>query len=112
MRKTRTNNVTHTEKLTRLRGELQSSLELAQMVVQREKLKHNSANIAVEVWRSRESLAEYMKQLNGAAPGSIPPADELLLLDKERKPRKSKVEGTGSGYVHITTLRLMSRLNA
>ena len=115
MRKTRTNNVTHTEKLTRLRVELVNSLELAQMVVQREKLKRESVCIAADIWRSREALAEYMKQLNGSAPGSIPPTDELLLFDKERKPRKPKVEGTGSGYARhplndISTHPMASRI--
>jgi hypothetical protein len=98
MRKTRTNNVTHTEKFSRLRVELQSSLELAQMVVQREKLKRESASIAIQIWHRRETMAEYMKKLDRLAPGSIPPIDELLLFDKERRLREPKVEGTGSGY--------------
>lgn len=107
MRRTRTNNVTHTEKLSRLRVELQNGLELAQLVVQREKLKRETVCTAAEIWRSREALVEYMKLLNGSAPGSIPPTDELLLFDKEQKPRRPKVEGVGSGYVHYTSKRLL-----
>jgi len=96
MRKTRTNNVTHTDKLRRLREELQTSLELAQMVLAREKLKQEAAAVGREVWQGREGLAEYMKLLTGAAPGSMPPADELLLFDKERKPARPRPE---TGYV-------------
>ena len=103
VRKTRTNNVTHTEKLIRLRAELQASLRLAEMVLQREKIKQESTTIAREVWHNRESLAGYMKQLSASAPGSIPPVDELLLFDKERKSRKPRLETTGSGYVFSMT---------
>ena len=110
MRKTRTNTITHTERLVRLRGELHNSLELVQMVVQREKLKRESASIAVDIWRSRETMAEYIKQLNGAAPGSIPPTDELLLIDKERKLRKPKTDVSGSGYVYPAILSLIFNL--
>jgi len=100
MRKTRTNNVTHTEKLTRLRGELAAGLELAEMVLEREKLKRESAQMNRHIWRSRETLAECMKQLNTSAPGSVPPTDELLLVDRERKSRK-RVETNATGYVAL-----------
>ncbi|KIJ53437.1 hypothetical protein M422DRAFT_64465 [Sphaerobolus stellatus SS14] len=95
MRKTRTNNVTHTEKLTRLRTELVGGLELAQMVLEREKLKREAAQVSQTIWHNREGLAEYMKQLNATAPGSIPPMDEHLLFDKERKPRKRPETAAG-----------------
>lgn len=98
MRRTRTNNVTHTEKLARLRSELISGLELAQMVVEREKLKQESARVNQTIWKSRESLVEYMKVLTNSAPGSVPPADEQLLFDKERKLRR-RAETTGHRYV-------------
>ncbi|KAF8587580.1 hypothetical protein K439DRAFT_810742 [Ramaria rubella] len=110
MRKTRTNNVMHTEKLTRLRTELQNSLELAQLVLQRERLKREAASIAVDIWHNRESLAEYMKQLSTAAPGSVPPTDESLLFDKERKPRKTKTEAAVSGRIILAAHRRPSNV--
>lgn len=103
VRKTRTNNVMHTERLARLRTDLQTSLELAEMVLQREKLKRESTMMAPEVWGTRKSLAGYMKQLSATAPGSVPPVDELLLFDKERKSRKPRIETSASGYVFSIT---------
>jgi hypothetical protein len=47
--KTCTNTVAHTDRLIRLHGELQSSLELIQIIVQHEKLKHESAHVSVDI---------------------------------------------------------------
>lgn len=102
MRRTRTNNVTHTDKLARLREELHRGLELSRMVVMREKLKYDAVKNSITLWQKRESLSELMKQLNTLAFGSVPPTDEHLLHDRDKK--KRKIEPPAPAYVVFSVL--------
>ncbi|GJJ13337.1 hypothetical protein Clacol_007589 [Clathrus columnatus] len=92
MRRTRTNNVTHTDKLARLREELHRGLELSRMVLMREKFKYDGVKNSIAVWQKRELFSDLMKQLNTLAPGSVPPTDEHLLHDRDRK--RKRIEQT------------------
>jgi hypothetical protein len=64
------NTVAHTDRLIWLRRELQSSLELSQIIVQREKLKRESAHVSVDILDSKLSfeleLNSFFNQLPGA----------------------------------------------
>lgn len=97
MRRTRTNNVAHTDKLARLREELHRGLELSRTVVMRERLKYDGVKNSIAVWQKRESLSQLMKQLNALSPGSVPAIDEYLLYDRDKK--KKVVEPVAPGYV-------------
>jgi hypothetical protein len=89
VRKTRASQATFSDKLVRLQSELSVSLELAKFVVEREKLKKESAKQSQNVWEKRLNVAELKRKF----PSLGDKGDEELLQDKERAPKIPKMDG-------------------
>ncbi|KAF8585798.1 hypothetical protein K439DRAFT_1632364 [Ramaria rubella] len=94
VRRTRASSTAYTDKLSRLRGELQTGIELARMVVEREELKAEEALITKDVWRARCALLDAWKNNKDVRNPDIG-ADEALLFDRERVMKRPKIETAG-----------------
>ncbi|THV08426.1 hypothetical protein K435DRAFT_824921 [Dendrothele bispora CBS 962.96] len=90
VRKTRASQVSSSEKLARLRSELNYPLELAKSVLLREQTKLENTKQSQIVWRARARFVDSKRQ----NPALGDKTDEELLLDKERP---SKRQDTRSG---------------
>jgi len=88
VRKTRASHVTFSDKLIRLQNELSTALEIANEVISRETLKKEAAQLHQEVWNQRISFSDLKRKF----PTLGTKEDEELLVDKERVPKKPKVE--------------------
>ncbi|KAF5344088.1 hypothetical protein D9758_008835 [Tetrapyrgos nigripes] len=84
VRKTRASQVSSSEKLARLRTELNYPLELAKAVLLREQTKLENSKQSEVVWNARARLTELKRQ----NPTLGDKGDEELLLDKERPSRR------------------------
>ncbi|KAF9261973.1 hypothetical protein L218DRAFT_470467 [Marasmius fiardii PR-910] len=85
-RKTRASQVSSYEKLARLQSDFSSVLQLANFVLQRERLKRESAVHSQRVWEQRRQLVEVRVK----SPAVAEKGDEELLIDRERPSRKSE----------------------
>ncbi|OSX65465.1 hypothetical protein POSPLADRAFT_1167718, partial [Postia placenta MAD-698-R-SB12] len=90
VRKTRAQQVTYSDKLTRLRDELDEALKLSNFLMRREKAKRESAHHAHTVWDKRFTLAEFKRKY----PSLCSKEDDDLFYDKERVPKKPRLEST------------------
>jgi len=91
IRRTRASSTAYTDKLTRLRSELQMGFDLARMVLEREELKREQITVAKDVWHARCALVKSLKNEEGVKGPEIG-MDETLLYDKERALKKPKLE--------------------
>ena len=88
VRKTRASHVTFSDKLIRLQNELTTAFEIANEVINRETLKKEAAQLYQEVWNHRTVFSDLKRKF----PALGTKEDEELLVDKERAPKKPKVE--------------------
>ncbi|KAI0072088.1 hypothetical protein K474DRAFT_1686787 [Panus rudis PR-1116 ss-1] len=88
VRKTRAQQATYSDKMTRLKAELEKANELAVLVHTREQLKRESAAHGQVVWIERFMLADHKRKF----PSLGTKEDEELLQDKERPPKRPKPE--------------------
>ena len=88
VRKTRASHVTFSDKLIRLQNELATAFEIANEVIVRETLKKDAAQSHQEVWNQRIVFSDLKRKF----PSLSTKEDEELLIDKERVPKKPKVE--------------------
>ena len=88
VRKTRASHVTFSDKLIRLQNELTTAFEIANEVISRETLKKEAAQLQQEVWNQRIVFSDLKRKF----PTLSTKEDEELLVDKERVPKKPKVE--------------------
>ncbi|EGN97434.1 hypothetical protein SERLA73DRAFT_161474 [Serpula lacrymans var. lacrymans S7.3] len=88
VRKTRASQATSSDKLLRLQSELSISLELAKSVLTRENIKKDAAQQAIQVWEKRMEFVNMKRKFSSLGSKE----DEDLLHDKERVPKKPKVE--------------------
>ncbi|KAH8828066.1 enhancer of polycomb-like-domain-containing protein [Flagelloscypha sp. PMI_526] len=84
VRKTRASQVSSSEKLARLQGEMQYALRLSQLLIDREKFKKESAHQAQQLSHTRVALVD----LKCKFPSMSDPTDIELLIDKERPAKK------------------------
>jgi hypothetical protein len=88
VRKTRASHVTFSDKLIRLQNELATAFEIANEVIAREAQKKEAAQLQQEVWNQRILFSDLKRKF----PTLSTKEDEELLVDKERVPKKPKVE--------------------
>ncbi|GBE89019.1 Enhancer of polycomb-like protein [Sparassis crispa] len=88
IRKTRAQQTTYSDKMTRLQGELNTSVELAKNVLRREHLKRETAIQGHSVWDKRLSLVDLKRKYSSLGGKE----DEELLHDRERVPKKPKID--------------------
>ncbi|KAL1943915.1 hypothetical protein VTO73DRAFT_3733 [Trametes versicolor] len=88
VRKTRASQASYSDRMLRLQGELGTTLDLVRLVHQREQLKRESQSQNHYLWDKRHVLAD----LKRARPSLGSKEDEELYLDRERPPKKPKVE--------------------
>jgi enhancer of polycomb-like protein len=88
-RKTRASQVTTSDKLNRLQGELSYPLELAKSILAREILKKECAAQYQDIWEKRLAFVDLKRKFSMLSDKG----DEELLIDKE-KPSKKGVEAT------------------
>ncbi|OJT01716.1 Enhancer of polycomb-like protein 1 [Trametes pubescens] len=100
VRKTRASQASYSDRMLRLQGELGTTLDLVRLVHQREQLKRESQSQNHYLWDKRHVLAD----LKRARPSLGSKEDEELYLDRERPPKKPKVEQSR------TSLRLPPKL--
>ncbi|KAF8479466.1 enhancer of polycomb-like-domain-containing protein [Gautieria morchelliformis] len=91
VRRTRASSTAYTDKLTRLRSELQMGFDIARLILQREELKREQAVVGKGVWHARCSLVKAAKNEEGIKSSDLG-IDEALLYDKERVVKKPKLE--------------------
>ncbi|KAK7031410.1 enhancer of polycomb-like protein [Favolaschia claudopus] len=84
VRKTRASQITSSDKLLRLQSEFSYPFDLAKAVLAREGLKQESARQQQAVWEKRQAVADLKRKY----PTLGDKADEELLVDKERPPKK------------------------
>lgn len=89
--------MTSSDKLLRLQSELLSSLDLAKTVLTRETMKRDVAHQAQNVWEKRLTLVDLKRKF----PALGAKEDEELLHDKERVPKRLKMD---SAYVFMVCL--------
>ncbi|KAJ7880322.1 enhancer of polycomb-like-domain-containing protein [Mycena olivaceomarginata] len=99
VRKTRASQVTSSDKLLRLQGEFAYPLDLAKAVLAREGLKQENARQAQNVWEKRLAVVDLKRKF----PTLGDRADEELLIDKERPPKKQETSSRIPG-LKIKTL--------
>ena len=92
VRKTRASQVTSSDKLLRLQSELLSSLDLAKNVLSRENIKRDTAKQAQNVWEKRFALVDLKRRF----PTLGVKEDEELLHDKERVPKRPRVDSASA----------------
>jgi enhancer of polycomb-like protein len=88
VRKTRASHVTFSDKLIRLQNELATAFEIANEVIARETQKKEASQLQQEVWNQRIIFSDLKRKF----PALSTKEDEELLVDKERVPKKPKVE--------------------
>jgi len=88
IRKTRASHVTFPDKLIHLQNELISTFEIANEVIARETLKKEAAQLQQEVRNQQITFSNLKRNF----PTLSAKEDEELLVDKERIPKKPKVE--------------------
>lgn len=88
VRKTRASHVTFSDKLIRLQNELTTAFDIANEAIARESLKKEAAQLQQEVWNQRIAFSDLKRKF----PTLSTKEDEELLVDKERVPKKPKVE--------------------
>ena len=76
--------------MTRLQSELSTALDLVRLVHQRETYKQEVSSHNHIVWDKRHTLAD----LKRAHPSLGTKEDDELFLDKEKPPKKPKVDTT------------------
>lgn len=86
IRKTRTAQVSSSDKLIRLKGELLKAFELSKLLLSREALKREVGIQAQAVWERRMAFVDLKRQL----PQFGSREDEELLFDKERPPKRPR----------------------
>ena len=91
VRKTRAQQMTYSDKMIRLQTELATAMELANNALQREGLKREFASHGKNVWESRFGLVDLKRKF----PALGVKEDDELFHDKERVPKKIKVETSG-----------------
>lgn len=90
IRKTRTTQVSTTDKLARLKGELAHAFELSRNVLIREAFKRECNAEARRVSERRMDFADVKRKFTALGGRD----DEELLFDKERVSKKSKMDGS------------------
>lgn len=95
VRKTRAQQATYGDKMQRLQNELLNAIDIAKMVMQRESLKKEHAALGEVQADARLKFADLKRKF----PNLGTKEDEELLHDKERPPKKPKLDA--SGYVHL-----------
>ncbi|KAH6911225.1 hypothetical protein BKA70DRAFT_1220258 [Coprinopsis sp. MPI-PUGE-AT-0042] len=98
VRKTRQAQTTYSDKLVHLQAKFTYPLELAKLVLQREKQKKECSSEAQAVWLERMALADVRRKF----PTFAEKGDEELLVDKER-PKKTEVVYSSSSSPSSTT---------
>ena len=88
IRKTRAQQATYSDKMTRLQSELTTAFDLANGVLRREVLKRDAAAHGNAVWDKRCSLVDLKRRF----PSLGTKEDEDLFYDKERVAKKPKAE--------------------
>lgn len=88
IRKTRAQQATYSDRLLRLKHDLERALLIASDVKDRELKKRESAVIGQTVWDKRFALVDLKRKF----PTLGTKEDEELLHDKERIPKKAKTE--------------------
>lgn len=96
--------MTYSDKLTRLRDELDEALKLSNFLMRREKAKRESAHHAHTVWDKRFTLAEFKRKY----PSLCSKEDDDLFYDKERVPKKPRLESTA--YVNLPDVLFVNSL--
>ncbi|KDQ53289.1 hypothetical protein JAAARDRAFT_137127 [Jaapia argillacea MUCL 33604] len=92
VRKTRTSQVSYSDKLMRLQTELLSSLELAKEVIDRENVKRATIKVGQGVWEKRMAFVDLKRKY----PMMGAPEDFELLHDKERVPKRPRTDSTAT----------------
>ncbi|KAI1789011.1 enhancer of polycomb-like-domain-containing protein [Ganoderma leucocontextum] len=88
VRKTRASQTSFSDRMVRLQNELAMALDIVRLVQQREMLKQDSHAHAGNLWGRRQTLADVKR----AYPSLGTKEDDELFLDKERPPKKPRVE--------------------
>ncbi|OBZ78426.1 Enhancer of polycomb-like protein 1 [Grifola frondosa] len=99
IRKTRAQQTTFSDKMFRLQAELATTLEMAKVVAQREVFKRDASVHGHELWEKRLALVDLKRH----QPSLSTKEDEELLYDKERVPKKPKMEISGRIPIKIRT---------
>ncbi|THH09472.1 hypothetical protein EW145_g1997 [Phellinidium pouzarii] len=97
IRKTRAAQVSSSDKLLRLKGELTHAFELARNILNREVIKRESYNEAKAVWERRMALVDLKRRFSVYGGRD----EEDLLFDKERVPKKQKPSDPSSLALRI-----------
>ncbi|KAH9852530.1 enhancer of polycomb-like-domain-containing protein [Lenzites betulinus] len=92
IRKTRASQASYSDRLVRLQSELGTTLDLVRLVHQREVSKREAQSQNQLLWDKRHILTD----LKRARPSLSTKEDEVLFLDREKPPKKLKVEGNRS----------------
>ncbi|KAI8986868.1 enhancer of polycomb-like-domain-containing protein [Trametes punicea] len=90
IRKTRASQTSYSDRMIRLQTELGQTLDLSRFTRQREELKRESHKQGQAVWDKRRVLADHKR----AHPSLGTKEDEELFLDKEKPPKRPKVEAS------------------
>ena len=88
IRKTRASQTSFSDRMVRLQNELAMALDIIRLIQQREILKQDSHQHASNLWNKRQTLADVKR----AHPSLGTKEDDELFLDKERPPKKPRVE--------------------
>ncbi|KAI0944834.1 hypothetical protein AcW1_001669 [Taiwanofungus camphoratus] len=99
IRKTRAQQATYSDKLLRLRAELDTSVDLARSIQQREVFKRNAAVHGHAVWEKRLALVDLKRKYHSLGSKE----DDELFYDKERVPKRPKLEATGRIPLRLRT---------
>ncbi len=97
IRKTRASQTSYSDRMVRLQNELAMALDIIRLIQQREILKQDSHQHACSLWDRRQTLADVKR----AHPSLGTKEDDELFLDKERPPKKPRVE-TRYAPLHTT----------
>ncbi|KAI0751454.1 enhancer of polycomb-like-domain-containing protein [Daedaleopsis nitida] len=92
VRKTRASQASYSDRLSRLQSELSTALEIVRLVHQREVHKREASSHNHNVWDKRHVLAD----LKRAHPSLATKEDDDLYLDKEKPPKKPKLDAKPS----------------
>ncbi|CAL1709115.1 unnamed protein product [Somion occarium] len=99
IRKTRAQQATYSDKLLRIKLDLEKAREMADLVNKREESKRESAVIGHSLWESRFRLVDLKRK----HPSLGTKEDDELLHDKERVPKKVKTDTAGRPVVRLHT---------
>ena len=100
IRKTRASQTSFSDRMVRLQNELAMALDIIRLIQQREILKQDSHQHATNLWNKRQTLADVKR----AHPSLGTKEDDELFLDKERPPKKPRVETRYAPFhtAHVT----------